>query len=320
MTTARLLAVVLLAACAATATAADVSTWSAWTGSTGAPAGTIGAAPDWQAPVVGAAAVGKSAGGSSGFIRQGGGYYIYAAVTDGGNPASGTSTVIAGAATISIGATAVALVAGSFSADGVAYNRRSALLTANAVLPAGAYATTIATSDVAANSAVVNGPPVTVDNTAPAGVSINTANGGAIAGRPEAGDTVTFTWSKTLDPFSVLAGWSGGATAVRVIITDVGSKDTLTIGSTGGVLLPLGSTLLDNDYATSTATFDATMTQSGSSIVVTLGALVSGSPRTDTHNASMSWITAAVPGATDRAGNALLGSTVAEAGTSDSDF
>ena len=216
MTTARLLAVVLLAACAATATAADVSTWSGWTGATGSPAGTIGAAADWQAPVVGAAAVGKSAGGSSGFIRQGGGYYIYAAVTDGGNPASGTSTVVAGAATISVGATAVALAAGSFSADGVAYNRRSALLTANAVLAAGDYATTIATSDVAANSAVVSGPPVTVDNTAPTGAAINIANGGATVGRPEAGDIVTFTWSETLDPSSVLAGWSGGATAVRV--------------------------------------------------------------------------------------------------------
>jgi hypothetical protein len=297
------------------------STWSAWTGTTSSAVGTMSAAPDSQAPAVDIAAVGKSGGGTTGFIRQGGSYYVYANVTDAGNPPSGTSTVTAGAGSISTGLTAVALAAGTFTAQGVSYNRRSAVLTANAALAAGTYATTIATADAAANSAVVTGPSVTADSVVPAGSSVSTTSGGAIAGRPDAGDILTLVWSEPLDPYSILAAWAGGATAVQVLITDGGaSNDTLTFRSTGAVVLPLGSIALVNNYVTATATFNATMTQSGTSIVVTLGTLISGTPSTDSHKSALSWSTATVSGATDRAGNALAGSTVAEIGKADADF
>ena len=319
MRRARLLVALLLAACAV-ATGAGASTWSAWTAATGSAAGAMSAIADWQAPIVDASAIGKSGGGSTGFVRQGGGYYFYAAVTDGGNPASGTSAVIAGAGAISAGATAVALSAGSYGAGGVTYNRRSALLSADAALGAGSYATTIGTSDVAANAAVVGGPSVTVDNTAPTGSAADIVNGGAAAALPDAGDRISFDWSEPLDPSSILGGSSGGATAVRVLITDGGASDTLTVRSTGGVALPMGSTVLDTDYTSNTATFDAAMTQSGGSIVVTLGTLVSGTVHATTHKAWLSWSTAAVTGASDRAGNALAGSTVTESGLFDLDF
>jgi hypothetical protein len=215
----------------------------------------------------------------------------------------------------------VALSSGGFTAQGVSYNRRSALLTANATLAAGSYATTIAVSDMAGNSAVVAGPGIVVDNTSPVGNAVQTVNGGGTRGRPDAGDVITLGWSDVLDPASVLAGWSAAATAVQVVIFDSGSgNDTLVVRTTSGVSLPLGSIDLNNNYVGSTTTFNATMTQSATSIAVTLGTLVSGSPRTDTSKAAVAWSTGAVAGATDRAGNALLPSVVNESGYSDDDF
>lgn len=319
MTRARLVVALLLAACAP-ATAAGMSTWSAWTATTASAAGAMSAAADWQAPTVDASAIGKSGGGSTGFVHPGGGYYLYAAVIDAGNPASGTSAVLAGAGAITAGATAVALSAGSYSAGGVTYNRRSALLSADAALAAGSHATTIGTSDVAANTAVVGGPSVTVDNTPPTGTSVDIVNGAGAVARPDAGDVVSFGWSEPLDPSSMLAGWSGGATDVHVVITDGGANDTLTVASPAGVALPVGSVLLNNDYVSNTATFDATMTQSGGSIVVTLGAVLSGTSHASPHNGWLIWSTATVAGATDRAGNAVAGLPVTETGTLDQDF
>jgi hypothetical protein len=311
----------LLVAAAMTHAGGASSTWSSWTATTGSPAGTISAAADSQAPVVSASAVGKSAGGSTGYLRQGGTYYLYASVTDAGNPPSGTNTVTANVSSISTGQTAVPLSAGSFTAQGVSYNRRSALLTANAVVAAASYATTVAVSDVAGNSAVAGGPEVVVDNTSPVGNSVQTVNGGAIRGRPDAADVITLGWSEVLDPASVLSGWSAAATPVQVVILDGGSgNDTLYVRTTTGTTLPLGTIDLNNDYVGSTTTFNATMVQSATSIAVTLGALVSGSPRTDTSKAAVAWSTGAIAGATDRAGNALLPTVVNESGTSDDDF
>jgi signal peptidase I len=303
-----------------TAATMPAFTWSAWTGTTGSGAGTLSAVADWLAPAVDAAAVGKAAGGSTGAIHQGGDYRIYANVSDAGNPASGTSTVTANAGSISTGLTTVALSAGSFSAQNVSYNRRSALLTANAALSEGSYATTIATADAAANSAVVSGPSVTVDNVAPTGSLVQIDNGSLVVGHPDSGDVVTFGWSETLDPSSMLAGWSGSATAVQVFIADVGASDVVSIRSSGGIALPAGTITTNSQYATTDTTFTATMVQSGASIVVTLGTLVTGTVNTNAKKAALSWSAGDFPGATDAAGNALIGSTITEPGPSDVDF
>lgn len=319
MTRAVILIAALLGAWALQA-APDHSTWSAWTDVTATAAGTFTGAADWQAPTASAAAVGKSAGASTGYIRQGGGYYLYANVTDAGNPASGTSTVSANVSSITSGQTAVALSAGSFTAQGVAYNRRSALLTANASLAAGTLATTLAATDLAANSAVAAGPAVTVDNTAPAGNSVQTANGGLVAGRPDAGDTITLGWSEMIDPHSILPSWPGTETAVQVYIYESSDEDILVVRTTAGVVLALGYLELDGDYVSSNATFTATMTQTAATISIRLGALVGGSPRTDTSKSRLIWNTVLTAGATDRAGNAVVSSDLDETGRSDHDF
>ena len=64
------------------------------------------------------------------------------------------------------------------------------LTTANAALAAGAKAYTITSTDNAANSQTQTGYSVTVDNTRPTGSTIQTANGSATPGKPEAGDSV----------------------------------------------------------------------------------------------------------------------------------
>ncbi len=86
---------------------------------------------DSVAPTVTAAAIAKTQGGTAGFVKQGGTYYVYANVTDGG---SGVATVTANVSTVTTGQTAAALSSGSFVVGGVTYNYRSAQLTANATL------------------------------------------------------------------------------------------------------------------------------------------------------------------------------------------
>ncbi len=71
------------------------------------------------------------------YIRQGGPYYVYANVTDGGSPASGVASVTADVSSITSGQTAVMLSSGAYSSEGVSYDFRSAALTANASLTQG---------------------------------------------------------------------------------------------------------------------------------------------------------------------------------------
>jgi chitinase len=298
------------------------STWSAWVATTSTAASTFTAKADWQAPALGTSVVAKSTGGTGGYIHQGGSYYLYANVADGGNPASGTTSVQANAGTLSTGQTASPLTAGSFSVEGLTYGYRSALLTANAALAENGYATTVSTADQAGNTAAaLTGPAVTVDNTQPAGSNVRTANGGAVALRPDAGDTVTYTFTEAPDSYSILPGWTGAATTVAVAIVDSAAKDAIQIwNSAGTTQLPLGSVNTNGDYVTATAGFLATMVQSGTTVVFTLNSLQQGTVRTATGNGTMTWSPATVAGATDRAGNALLGTTVNESGTANGEF
>jgi chitinase len=293
--------------------------WSAWTAGATNSGNVMTAKADWQAPVISAGVVAKSTGGSSAYIRQAGGYYIYATVADSGNPASGTKTVVVNATTVTTTATAAALTAGTYPVEGVSYNYRSALLTANSVLAAGPYNMTVTTTDQLNNTAAVTSPAVTVDNTKPTGTDVQTANGGTAA-RPDAGDTIAFTYSEPMDPSSILSGWDGTASPVQVVITN-SITDLVTVRTSNGVTqLPLGSLNTKGDYVSANTTYNATMVHSGSAITITLGTVISGTPRTATVAAALSWTSGSVAGAADRAGNTLTSSTVTETGTSEIDF
>jgi hypothetical protein len=163
----------------------------------------------------------------------------------------------------------------------------------------------------------------TVDNTAPAPLNIQTTNGGATQGRVEANDTLTFTWTETVNPTSVLAGWTGASQAVRVQITNATTQDTLQVlNSAGTATLPFGGVAADiklrADFVSTTAVFNATMVQNGSSITILLGTRRSGTVRTATTAVAMSWKGSTAT--TDLAGNPGTGVTINETGTVDLDF
>ena len=299
------------------------SVWGSFTAQ-GADAGNaITAATDFRAPTASVSAIGKTAGGVTGLIKKSGTYYVYASVADTGNPASGVSTVSANVSTLTSGSTAVALVAGSYSAGGASYNYRSASLTAGSSLAAGSYGYSLTLADVAGNSRTASGFTVTVDNTAPTASDVQAANGSTTAGLAQQGDTISFTYSEAPDPNSILAGWSGASTSVVVRLNN-GTNDTVAIfNAANATQLPLGSVNLGRtDYTTANLTFGAsgtasTMVLSGSTLTIALGTQ-SAAATTAAATGTMSWTPSAT--ATDTAGNATSTTAATESGTADKEF
>jgi hypothetical protein len=310
----------------ALALAGDGFTLAAFTGGAENPGNRVSAAPDFLEPTIESSAIGKSTGGVAGFIHQGGAYRVYANVSDTGNPASGVDSVTADVSTVTAGSTAVALAPGSFSAGGVSYGFRSAQLTAGAGLSAGSKAYSVSATDSAANGPASSGFAVTVDNTAPAGSNVQTADGGGTAGTPQAGDTLTYTFTEAMEPESILAGWSGTSTSVVVRVANGGvlpiTADTVSVwNSTNAAQLPLGTiTLPSGTYvaglaAGDSATFGATgtpstMVMSGSTITITLGTAAGQAAGLGLLPGAMSWVPSAI--ATDWAGNATSTGSVTE--------
>lgn len=274
--------------------------------------------PDTTPPTVTAAAIGKTAGGVTGRIKQGGTYYVFANANDPGISPSGVATVTANVNAITPGQTAVPLVAGTYTAGGVTYGYRSASLTADTPLAAGTTSFTVTATDVAGNSGTGTFS-VTVDNIEPTPSDVQTTNAG-VAGSAETGDSVIFTFSESMEPDSILAGWNGAATTVTVrLVQNPGGDRVQIFDSTDATLLPLGTILLHRpDYTSSTVSFTgSTMTMSGTTVTVVLGT-PSGAVGTAATTATMSWT--AATGATDAAGNACLANTVDETGVKDAAF
>ncbi|MFN8217685.1 MAG: hypothetical protein U0R71_13920 [Solirubrobacterales bacterium] len=306
-----------LAGCIAAAAA-----WGSFGSTAATSAGNVvAAAPDFVAPKVTATTIAKTTGYSAGYVKKGGTYYVYANVEDKGNPASGVSTVTANVSSLTSGQTAVALSAGSFTAEGVTYNMRSASLTAGSTLVEGTYSYALTTTDLAGNTATTSGLTVQVDNLAISAANLQTTNGGSIAGRAEQGDRITYTFSEQPDPGSILAGWDGAATNVVVRLNNA-TNDTVTVFNAANTAqLPLGTIGLGrSDYTTANRTFGATgtastMELSGNQLTITLGTQ-SGAATTAAGTGTLTWTPSAT--ATDRAGNAM--STTAKAVTGQKAF
>jgi hypothetical protein len=276
----------------------------------------ITGASDWAAPTVSASSIQKTQGGTPGFIHQGGTYRVYANASDTGNPASGIAGLTGNLSTISSGQTAAALSSGSFSVIGQSYGYRTDAQTANSSLAAGTYNYSLTSTDTAGNSGTQSGYSVIVDNTAPTGSTITSANHEATVGKAEAGDTITYTYSEPIDPNSLVSGWTGSATTNCVVrLNDGGgANDTVTVfDPTNTNQLPLGSVSLGRtDYTTQSRTFGAsgtpsTIAVSGNSFVVTLGTL-SGPVATIGGAGNVVWTPSST--AYDRAGNGSSTSSV----------
>jgi hypothetical protein len=173
-------------------------------------------------------------------------------------------------------------------------------------------------TDVAGNQSTSAVTGIVIDNTAPTAVDIQTANGGGTLGRPDAGDTITYTFSEPMRPTSILAGWSGASTAMIFRLSN-GGTDRMRARNPGNTAnLPLGSVTIGTAWVTTTANFNATMVMSGNTLVVTLGSQISGTVATSAVNYNMVWTPSAT--ATDLAGNPMSTTTRTETGAADREF
>jgi hypothetical protein len=315
------------------------STASAFRSPTDSTANSVTAAPDFRAPTAVASAIGKTQGGATGFVKKSGTYFVYANVTDSGNPASGTAGVTANLSSLTAGASAVPLSPGSFSAGGQSYNYRGAQQTADLTLVGGSVSYSIATVDKASNSATTNWP-ATVDNTAPTGSDIQATNtSGGTVGKAEQGDTVTLTYSEPIEPESILSGWNGAPTNVAVRVTTgiallgglLGQTEGLQVfDPTNTTALPLGAVDLKQAYVAKTLallngtmTFGAsgvasTMSISGGVVTIVLGTHAGNNALTVTTPGTMAWGPMTTP--YDRAANAVSSATANESGSADVEF
>lgn len=292
----------------------------------GANAFTTAASFDTVAPTVSATVVAKTGQYFAGFTRQGGTYYVYANATDGGVVPSGIATITADVSVLTAGATAVPLVAGSYTVQGVNYGYRSAALTVRNPLAAGPETYTLTSTDNNGNSRLQTGFTTTVDNTSPTAGDIQTTNGGATVGRIEQNDTIIYTFSEIIDPESILAGWTGVATDVVVRFTENGNDDTFAVwNATNTSQLALGSVATKANVVTGAATAGASGTPSRmvldmatATVTITLGTVAGGPLNTDLGSIKMIWTPST--SAFDRAGNAMSGTQANESGANDSDF
>jgi hypothetical protein len=290
-------------------------------GSAGTTASANFVVSDTTPPNVTAAVLAKSTGGTPGWLNPGAGYYVYANVSDPA-PSSGVASVTADVSTVTTGANSVSMTTagGPFSVGGVSYAYRSALQTANAGLGAGVKAFSIHATDTASNAVTQGGFSVTIDATPPLASDVQTTNvAGGTAGKAEAGDTLTYTFSEAVEPSSILAGWDGSSTTVTVQLPNAGANDDFQVWNAANTTqLPLGVVSLGANHVNGGgASFSSsTMVMSGSTITITLGTQ-SGVTRT-TGGGSMVWTPSTTP--TDLAGNASLATPATESGLLDLDF
>lgn len=299
----------------------------------------ITAAADFTPPAITATAIGKTGGGATGFVKQGGTYYVYATVAaDTGNPPSGLATVKANAETVTSGQAAVPLVTGSYTAGGVSYNFRSASLTASSVLAEGPRTFTVTATDNAGNAKTVSGE-VTIDNTPPKAADVQTANGGTTVGLAEEKDSITYTFSEPIEPESILAGWTGASTNVVIRIVNngilglsTGDDELFVYNATNTTALPFGTVDMGrSDYVTGllggSITFGTTgttskMVMSGNTVTITFGTEAAEgllvSPTTAAGTGAMIWTPVATP--YDRAGNVMSTTAATQSGAPRKNF
>jgi hypothetical protein len=195
-----------------------------------------------------------------------------------------------------------------------------------AARPDGAYDLRAVSLDTLGNQSTSATVSAYVNNTGPTGSDVQGTNGASsVNDKLDAGDTVVFTYSEAINPASILAGWNGSSTAIRVRVTNNGASDAMEFydatNTTALNLLATGTSLsIEADYVTGPSVFAATILRSGSTFTVTVGALQSGAVTTKAKGkTAMTWQTNSA--ATSLAnGKPVLPQTITEAGAGDVDF
>ena len=309
-------------------------TFASFAGATSNGSNSFSADTDFTPPSITAGPVidrsGDCSPNTTGFVHQGGAYFVYANATDtGGNPSSGVSTVTADASNVTASQSSASMTTsgGPWTVASTSYNYRSSSITADNPLAAGSKNYSVTATDAHSNSTNASAS-VTVDDNAPSATDVQTTNKtGGTQGKAEQNDTITFTFSETIEPCSILSGWDGTSTNVSLHIGDntgTGGFDKVTIYQTDNTtVIPLGTvTLGANNYvkgSTDTIFNPSTMVQTGSAITITLGTLTTTAGNVTTGGAgNMVWTPSAT--ANDPAGNACSTTTRTETGASDKDF
>jgi predicted ribosomally synthesized peptide with SipW-like signal peptide len=102
-------------------------TYAAFSSTTSNNANSFGVKADYEAPTEVRSEIARTTATAGGKIKGNVAYYVYAQITDGGNPASGVNTANTNVCNITTAACgSVALVSGSYTMSGLAYNYRSA--------------------------------------------------------------------------------------------------------------------------------------------------------------------------------------------------
>jgi hypothetical protein len=119
---------------------------------------------------------------------------------------------------------------------------------------------------------------------------VQTTNGGGPHGKPKKSDSIVFTFTSAPNPALILPGWSGSATTVTVLITDKGKNDVLTVLTSSGAPISLGSVQLAGDYADrqNVTIAGSTMTLSGNAVTIVFGT-PSGKVGNEQKNGMMTW-------------------------------
>lgn len=241
---------------------------------------TVTAIADWTPPSAEASVIAPTSGGTPGYLKSAKPtYYVYAKVSDSGNPASGINSVKANVNNLTSGQTAVTLTAGTYSVGGVSYNYRSASLTAG-TLTAGSKAYSLALADKAGSTGSGEFSVNVLAGFAASSFATDNVSGGN-EGKPEKGDTAVFAYNGPPLSSLIVSGWSGtSSVSVTATITQSSSNDTLSVSSAA-----LGTVELKGNYVSKTVSFTgSTLTLEGSSVVLTLGTPSSSSSLEDDNS------------------------------------
>ena len=149
-------------------------------------------------------------------------------------------------------------------------------------------------------------------------------------------DRILFSFSKQLDPSSIIAGWTGSSRKVWIRLRDKGvggnystTNDTLDVcttwasGATCAAVANLGwvKFALDTVSGGKTAIFESTISHevvSGKSVITVVAVLKKYNDSKSTNLAAMVWTPSA--NARDTLGNGCSTQPAAETGTNDKDF
>ena len=289
-------------------------------GSLGSLAGAAITVLDVTAPTVSAAAIAKTQGRTPGYVKQGGTYYVYASVSDPGNPLDrdrerdgqrqlrddrpdrcrdDRGLVDGGRGHVHL-------------PERVAHGGEPARRGLEGV------------HDHRSRRRRERGDPERVlrdgrQHAAEGQRRADDERPGGTVGRPRPA-TRSVHLQRAIEPASILAGWDGSTTTMTVRLVQNGTADQIQIrDSADSNQLPFGTLALGRtDYTTSTRRFlSSTMVMSGSTIIITLGT-PNGAVTTAAGNGTMTWTPVATP--YDRAANACTTTARNESGAADREF